>query len=305
MKLARLMTDAGPVLAVKAGDSLVDLAAFLRHPKHASAHGEGALDALRSAAASGEPAIDVALNGHVFAGVAERMAAAAPEDLKPFEVKQPVRFLPPVSHPEKIVAIGRNYLAHALEGQGSVPKEVLFFMKSPSCLIGAGETVLAPEWAGRIDPEGELAVVMGKSGRYIPKDRAMDYVLGYSIINDVTARDMQHSDMKAGEPWFRSKSIDTFGPMGPFLVTADEVPDPHSLDIKTLVNSGVRQSDNTRSLMFKIPDIIAHVSRFVTLKTGDVIATGTPEGMKPIFPGDIVEITIQGLGTLTNKLERE
>lgn len=308
MKLAHVMTESGPVLAVNVGEDLIDLAGYLR-----AASRRGARDAERAAMfsvldaarASGDPALCVALNREAFSGLVAGMGSAGRDALAPHLVKECRHYLPPVAHPEKIIAIGRNYLAHALEGSGGVPQEVLFFSKAPSCLVGSGEPILAPEWAGRIDPEGELAVIMGKSGRYIEKDRAMDYVLGYSIINDVTAREMQHHDIRAGEPWFRSKSFDTFGPLGPFLVTADEVPDPHSLDIKTLVGGEVRQSDNTRSLMFKIPDIIAHISRFVTLKPGDVIATGTPEGMKAVFPGDTVEITIAGLGTLTNKLVKE
>lgn len=299
MKLARVATASGPVLAIKVKDDLYHLAAYLKSRGKAAE-----LGVLEQAVREGEPAVGVALQKDSFAGLVVEMESAGAA-LEPYRLKDVKTFLPPVVRPEKIIAIGRNYLAHAKEGFGRIPKEVLFFCKSPSCLLGCGEEIRAPEWAGRIDPEGELAVIMGKSGRYIPKDKAMEYVLGYSIMNDVTARDMQHDDMKAGEPWFRSKSFDTFGPLGPCLTTADEVPDPHSLDIRTLVNGEVRQSDNTSSLMFRIPDIMAHVSRFVTLKAGDIIATGTPEGMKPMFPGDTVEITVAGLGTLSNRLVRE
>ena len=302
MKIAHVITVSGPLLALKMGDDLVDIGAYLRARSTEDPKAAVALLLLEEGMRLGEPALAVGLHRDEFSAALAGLLSGA---FQPYLVKGHVTYLPPVSRPEKIIAVGRNYLAHAKEGFGRVPKEVLFFCKAPSCLTGCGEEVRAPEWAGRIDPEGELAVVMGKSGRYITKDKAMDYVLGYSIMNDVTARDMQHDDMKAGEPWFRSKSFDTFGPMGPYLATTDDVPDPHSLDVRTLVNGEVRQSDNTSSLMFKIPDIIAHVSKFMTLKAGDVIATGTPEGMKPIFPGDTVEITITGLGTLTNRLVRE
>ncbi len=305
MKLACVNVDSGPVLGVKIGEDLVDLAAFLRDRRDEDARAVAALSIIDAGVRAGESALAVAQHPDAFSPLFAELETLAPGALEPFALMGVETFLPPIAHPEKIIAIGRNYLAHALEGAGRVPKEVLFFSKSPSCLIGCGELIKAPAWAGRIDPEGELAVVIGKSGRYIEKDRAMEHVLGYSIMNDVTARQMQHDDMKAGEPWFRSKSFDTFGPLGPYLVTPDEVPDPHALDIRTVVNGEERQHDNTSSLMFRIPDIIAHVSRFVTLRTGDVIATGTPEGMKPVFPGDVVEITVAGLGTLTNQLVAE
>jgi 2-keto-4-pentenoate hydratase/2-oxohepta-3-ene-1,7-dioic acid hydratase in catechol pathway len=305
MKLARVNTDSGPVLGVKIGENLVDLAAFLRDRGEEDARAVAALSIIDAGNRAGEPALAVAQHPDAFSPQVAELDTLTPATLEPFVLKAVKTLLPPVAHPEKIIAIGRNYLSHALEGAGRVPKEVLFFCKSSSCLIGCGELIKAPAWAGRIDPEGELAVIVGKSGRYIEKGRAMEHVLGYSIMNDVTARQMQHDDMKAGEPWFRSKSFDTFGPLGPYLVTLDEVPDPHALDIRTAVNGEERQHDNTSNLMFKIPDIIAHVSRFVTLRPGDVIATGTPEGMRPIFPGDVVEITVAGLGALTNRLAAE
>jgi 2-keto-4-pentenoate hydratase/2-oxohepta-3-ene-1,7-dioic acid hydratase in catechol pathway len=305
MKLARVKANSGSVLALKVGENLVDLAAFLRARRQKDARAVAALEILDAGSRAGEPALAVAQRCDAFAPHVGELEVLAPSAIEPYALKDVDVFLPPVARPEKIVAIGRNYLAHALEGSGRVPKEVLFFSKSPSCLIGSGEDIRAPAWAGHIDPEGELAVIVGKNGRYVEKDRAMEHVLGYSIMNDVTARQMQRDDIKAGEPWFRSKSFDTFGPLGPYLVTADEVTDPHALDIKTVVNGEARQQDNTSSLMFRIPDIIAHVSRFVTLKTGDIIATGTPEGMRPVFPGDVVEITVSGLGTLRNRLVAE
>ena len=212
--------------------------------------------------------------------------------------------LPPFS-PRRIIALGRNYAAHAAETGHEPPKEPVFFMKAASSVIGPEEEVIYPKDVGRIDHEVELAVVIGKGGKRIPRHRAMEHVAGYTILNDVTARDMQTRDMAASHPWFLSKSFDTFGPMGPCLALPDEIPDPHSLELKLTVNGEVRQESNTSNLIFKIPDLIASLSRYLTLEPGDVISTGTPEGISPIKPGDVMEATIEGIGTLRNPVVRE
>lgn len=299
MKIALPEVGGSPVLCLVIGESLISLESFARASSDVAA-----LNTVLAAARSTEPALALALERGRISELVARAQSAALDELEAHLVHAEV-FSPPVLHPEKIIAIGLNYLAHAMEGGGHIPKEPLFFAKLPTCITGSGKPVLAPTWAGRIDPEGELAVIIGKDGRYISKKAAMDHVLGYSIMNDVTARAMQGSDRKAGEPWLRSKSIDTFGPLGPYLVTKDEVPDPYCLDIVTTVNGEVRQKDNTGSLLFKVPELISHVSRYITLRAGDVIATGTPEGMKRAYPGDIMEITVTGLGTLRNNLVKD
>lgn len=214
------------------------------------------------------------------------------------------KLLPPF-RPNRIIALGRNYAAHAKETGHEPPKEPVFFMKATSSIIGPEEPVLIPKEATRVDHEVELAVVIGKAGRRIPKHRAMEHVAGYTILNDVTERDMQARDMALSHPWFLSKSFDTFGPLGPCLALPDEIPDPHKLALRLTVNGEVRQESNTRDLIFKIPELIAALSRFITLEPGDLISTGTPEGISPIKPGDVMEAYVEGIGTLRNPVERE
>jgi len=207
--------------------------------------------------------------------------------------------------PNRIIALGRNYAAHAAETGHAPPNEPVFFMKATSSVIGPGEPVLIPKDAGRVDHEVELAVVIGKGGKRIPRHQAMEHVAGYTILNDVTARDMQTRDMAASHPWFLSKSFDTFGPLGPCLTLPDEIPDPHTLELRLTVNGEVRQESNTRNLIFKIPELIASLSRYITLEPGDLISTGTPEGISPLQPGDVMEAYVEGIGTLRNPVEEE
>jgi 2-keto-4-pentenoate hydratase/2-oxohepta-3-ene-1,7-dioic acid hydratase in catechol pathway len=183
-----------------------------------------------------------------------------------------------------------------------VPTEPLLFAKAPSSIIGPGADIVYPDGVERLDPEIELGVVIGRRARRVPEEQAMQYVVGYTIVNDVTARDVQKIAQDKGYPWFVSKSMDTFCPMGPYLVLSDEVPDPHALEITLRVNSEVRQHSNTGLMVFRIPQLIAHISRLMTLEPGDIIATGTPEGIAPIRRGDVIECSITGLGTLTNRV---
>ena len=212
----------------------------------------------------------------------------------------------PISRPSKIICLGRNYREHAKELKSDVPKEPLFFSKSPSALIPHEADIIIPRWLNdRMDHEAELAVIIGKDGKDIIKEEALSHVAGYTILNDVTARDMQKGDLDQQHPWFRSKSLDTFCPLGPFILPADECSDPHALDIYLTVNGKKRQKDNTSSMIFSIPEVIAHISKFMTLQAGDIIATGTPSGVSPIQDGDVVEISITGLGILKNRVVKE
>lgn len=216
------------------------------------------------------------------------------------------RFDVPIARPSKIICLGRNYSAHAKELNHAVPKEPVFFAKAPSALIPHEADIVIPQWLdSRVDHEAELAVVIGKTGRNIPREESMDYIAGYTIINDVTARTVQKEDMDKSDPWFRSKSIDTFCPMGPFLVPVDDIVDPQQLDIRLTVNGQERQHANTSDMLFPIEKLLATISQYMTLYPGDVIATGTPEGVSPIQDGDVVEITISGLGTLKNQVRKE
>jgi 5-oxopent-3-ene-1,2,5-tricarboxylate decarboxylase / 2-hydroxyhepta-2,4-diene-1,7-dioate isomerase len=220
-------------------------------------------------------------------------------------LKPNYRFETPIARPSKIIAMGRNYHAHIKELKHETPKAPLFFCKSPSAMISHESEIVIPNWLDtRVDHEAELGVVIGKQAKNVTQEEAMSCVAGYTIINDVTARDMQKGDIAAGDPWFRSKSIDTFCPVGPYLVPVEEIPDPHALNIKLTVNGEVRQNANTSAMIFKIPEIIAEISRYLTLEAGDLIATGTPEGVSPIKAGDEIEVSIEGLGTLKNTVVR-
>jgi 2-keto-4-pentenoate hydratase/2-oxohepta-3-ene-1,7-dioic acid hydratase in catechol pathway len=216
-----------------------------------------------------------------------------------------LRLLPPIPRPGKIIAVGRNYREHAAEEAVVLPEAPLLFAKLPTALVGDGATVTwSASLAGQVDYEAELAVVIGRTARNVPVETALDHVLGYSCLNDVSARDLQVRDGQ----WTRAKSLDTFCPMGPWIVTADEIPDPGALRIRCRVNGEVRQDESTAALVHGIADLIAYCSESFTLEPGDIIATGTPGGVgvfrdPPIFlvDGDTVEVEIEGIGTLLNR----
>lgn len=213
--------------------------------------------------------------------------------------------LSPLARPPKIIALGRNYKAHAVESGLGIPEEPIFFCKASTAVIGPEQPVVIKRDLARVDPEVELAVIIGRRGADIPRQQAPSFVAGYTVLNDVTARDMQSEDLSQKNPWFRSKSIDTFCPMGPCIVLPDEVVEPVELDLEMRVNGEVRQHDNTSSLMFKIPQLIEFISHFMTLEPGDVISTGTPEGMAPVKPGDIMEAQVENIGVLRNPVAAE
>jgi 2-keto-4-pentenoate hydratase/2-oxohepta-3-ene-1,7-dioic acid hydratase in catechol pathway len=216
-----------------------------------------------------------------------------------------LRVLPPVPRPGKIIAVGRNYREHAAEEEVGVPEAPLLFAKLPTALVGDGAAVTwSAALATQVDYEAELAVVIGRTARNVPAEQALDFVLGYSCLNDVSARDLQVQDGQ----WTRAKSLDTFCPMGPWVVTADEIANPGQLRIRCRVNGEVRQDDSTAALVRGVAELIAYCSRSFTLEPGDVIATGTPGGVgvfrnPPIFleDGDTIEVEIERIGTLRNR----
>jgi 2-keto-4-pentenoate hydratase/2-oxohepta-3-ene-1,7-dioic acid hydratase in catechol pathway len=201
--------------------------------------------------------------------------------------------------PGKIIGVGRNYREHAKELANAVPDEPLLFFKPPSALIGPGEAIKRPRGWERVDFEGELGVVIGKRCRRVSAAEALDYVFGYTIVNDVTVRDLQKKDGQ----WTRAKGFDTFCPVGPTLVAG--LVDPGQLRIVTRVDGVVKQDAPTSDMIFDVPTIIAAVSRVMTLEPGDLIATGTPSGVGPLVPGNVVEIEIEGIGTLQNPVVEE
>jgi 2-keto-4-pentenoate hydratase/2-oxohepta-3-ene-1,7-dioic acid hydratase in catechol pathway len=201
----------------------------------------------------------------------------------------------------KIICLAKNYLAHAKE-MGTEPKDLPanpdLFLKPKSSLIGPGENIIFPSQAQQVDHEVELALIIGKKGKDIPVEESTDYIFGFTILLDMTARDIQALAKKKGRPWFASKGFDTFSPIGPVIVTSDEISDPQNLELELKVNGEVRQKGNTRDMIFGIEKIISYCSTIVTLEQGDIIATGTPSGVGPIQKGDIIQASIESIGTL-------
>ncbi len=217
--------------------------------------------------------------------------------------KMDVRLGPPLFRPSKIICIGKNYAAHAREGGFETPKDPILFAKAPSALNGPEDPIRIPAGSPQVDWEVELAVVIGREGKGIPPEAAADYIAGYTVMNDVSGRAAQFGDGQ----WFRGKSFDTFAPLGPWIVTPDEIGDVSNLALGTRVNGVEMQRGNTGDLIFDIPYLLAYISRGMTLYPGDVISTGTPEGVgifrdPPVVlkPGDRVECWVEGIGTLKN-----
>lgn len=210
---------------------------------------------------------------------------------------------PPVPRPGKIICIGLNYRDHAEESGMPIPQSPIVFSKFGTCAIGTGEAIRIPTGSEQVDYEAELAFVIGRFSKNVPKENAMQHVFGYTNFNDVSARDFQFADGQ----WQRGKSCDTFAPMGEFIATADEIRDPHDLRIQFRLNGKTLQDSSTAQLIFRIPELIEFLSKVITLEPGDVVATGTPPGVgfarkPPVFmkPGDTAEVEIEGLGVLKN-----
>jgi 2-keto-4-pentenoate hydratase/2-oxohepta-3-ene-1,7-dioic acid hydratase in catechol pathway len=216
-----------------------------------------------------------------------------------------VTLLAPVPDPQKVICLGLNYRDHAIESKMAIPEEPVVFSKFPSALTGHGQPIELPPASREVDYEAELVAVIGRRGRDIPRDQAMAHVAGYAVGHDVSARDWQLH--KPGKQWLAGKTFDTFAPVGPELVTADEVPDPHALGIRLRLNGQTLQDSNTNQLIFRIDEVVAYLSQVMTLEPGDLIFTGTPPGVgmartPPVWlqPGDLAEVEIDGLGLLRN-----
>jgi 2-keto-4-pentenoate hydratase/2-oxohepta-3-ene-1,7-dioic acid hydratase in catechol pathway len=220
-------------------------------------------------------------------------------------------------NPSKIVALGLNYLEHIKESQSvdvqnftnEIPTEPLLFPKTPNVLIGPGETIILPAFVlaygfptCRTDHEAELAIIIKDRVKNLKADDAMEHILGFTCFNDVSQRNLQKGD-KSG--WYRGKSLDTFGPIGPMVVTPEAIGDPQNLEIICRLNGKVTQHSNTHQMIFKIPEILAFVSKNFTLEPGDIIITGTPSGVSPLHDGDVVEVEIENIGTLSNPVKAE
>jgi 2-keto-4-pentenoate hydratase/2-oxohepta-3-ene-1,7-dioic acid hydratase (catechol pathway) len=219
-----------------------------------------------------------------------------------------VKFMAPVTKPGKLIFVGLNYRDHAEESECPIPEYPILFSKYSNSLLGHGQNVIIPDTVSKCDFEAEFAFVIGKTAKNINVEDAMKYVFGYTICNDVSARDLQ---LRVSQ-WLYGKSIDTFAPMGPVIATADEIKDPHNLDISCRINGLQRQKSNTRELIFNVPCLLSYISRTITLEPGDIISTGTPAGVilatkDPVWlkDGDICEVEIEGIGVLRNIFANE
>ena len=217
-------------------------------------------------------------------------------------------FAAPIPRPPKLICIGLNYRDHAAESKLAIPEVPTMFAKFPTAVIGPGHPIVLPKNSIKPDYEAEFAVVIGRRGRHVAEDHWRDYVFGYTILNDVSARDVQN----ASSQWSLAKSFPTFCPLGPAIVTADEIPDPHALAISLTIDGVVHQNSNTRELIFQVPKLIEFISSITPLLPGDIISTGTPSGVglgrtpkRWLQPGETVSVTVDGLGTLTNPVVAE
>jgi 2-keto-4-pentenoate hydratase/2-oxohepta-3-ene-1,7-dioic acid hydratase in catechol pathway len=293
MRLLTFLVDGQPRLGALMGDRVVDLAAA----QAARVDGSRAIADMRALIAAGP---------ELWARLASDLAT---NDLSPFSRPLAETKLTTPILPSKICAIGLNYLDHVLEGGRPIPKSPVLFAKYPTSVIGHGDAIRwEPALSDKIDLEAELAVVIGRAARRVQAADAYEYVFGYACADDVTARDLQDRDGQ----WTRGKSLDTFCPLGPWIVTRDEVPDPHSLPIRCTVNGEVVQRSNTEQMIFRIPELIEFLSRAFTLLPGDVILTGTPPGVghyrnppRYLQDGDTVAVEIEGIGALVNVCRTE
>jgi 2-keto-4-pentenoate hydratase/2-oxohepta-3-ene-1,7-dioic acid hydratase in catechol pathway len=243
-----------------------------------------------------------------LAVIAAGITAIDNPDARPSHKLNEIRLLAPISNPPRIFAIGLNYRDHAAEAKMALPSAPVVFFKLPTAVIGPGDAIVLPKNSTEPDYEAELAFVIGKGGYRIPATGWREHVYGYTIINDVSARDVQ----RATSQWSLAKSFPTYCPMGPAIVTAEEIADPHQLDLSLSINGETLQNSNTRELIFKIPELIEYISSITPLLPGDIVSTGTPSGVgmgrtpqRWLKPGETVTVMIEGLGSLTNPVVAE
>jgi 2,4-didehydro-3-deoxy-L-rhamnonate hydrolase len=300
MKLAQFKTKASDKqqLGILIDDVVCDVAELARTVKRAGGDvptwllDANDMLAVIERGASGLAEINALLTGGPRFG--RSMAAAYDIDA--------IDFLPAV-YPKKILAIGRNYADHAAEGGAELPKAPLLFNKLPNALSAHNAPIVLPSISTQVDYEAELAVIIGRAAKRVSEAEALEHVFGYSLVDDVSARDLQFGDGQ----WTRGKSLDTFAPLGPFITTRDEIEDVQALKIEGVLNGQVMQSSNTAKMIFKVAYLVSYLSQGITLEPGDVIASGTPDGVgifrKPpvlLKPGDVFEVKIEKLGVLRN-----
>ena len=285
MRLVSYLSENGPRVAAASSDGYVDLnqvdPEIPTSMKRLLEQGPAGLNRARAALARGEPL-----------------------------GSDTIQLLAPVPDPEKVICIGLNYADHAAESGSPVPDEPVVFSKFPTAVCAHGDPIVLPKLSTQVDYEAELVVIVGQKGRHIARENAWEHIAGYACGHDVSARDWQLA--KSGGQWLLGKSFDTFAPIGPELVTRDEIEDPGTLDIALRLNGQTMQQSNTRQLIFPVDQLVAYISGVCTLKPGDVIFTGTPPGVgfarEPrvfLQPGDVVEVEIEKIGTLRNEVVAE
>jgi len=298
MKLVRFSTNGqSPRLGALEGDRIVDLSASVA----ATLAGRGVIRAEEIARALVPPSARAFLEG----GTASAEAVASIKE----RVTVPsasVRLHAPINDPGKFICIGLNYRDHALEAGQPIPKEPPIFAKWSPSIVGPGDPILRPRGSAQLDWEVELGVVIGRTARFVSREAALDYVWGYTIVNDASARDFQFLTTQ----WMAGKIFETAAPVGPFIADRQEISDPHSLELKTFVNGKQMQRGNTKTFIFDVRYLVSYLSGLMTLSPGDLIATGTPPGVglgmkPPVFmnPGDVCRVEIDGLGSLENPVK--
>ncbi|MBB3111303.1 2-keto-4-pentenoate hydratase/2-oxohepta-3-ene-1,7-dioic acid hydratase in catechol pathway [Paenibacillus phyllosphaerae] len=294
MKLVTLQQDGSHKLGVKTDGGIIDLAAALQEYPGGPAYRD---------------VMDVIEGGSAAVAALEAYIATLPAEAYLVDEEQ-VQWGPCVTRPNKIICVGLNYRKHAEETNAPIPAYPILFNKFNNTLTGHGKEIAIPKVTKELDYEAELVIVIGKQAKAVSKEEALDYVFGYCAVNDLSARDLQ---MRTAQ-WLLGKTCDDFSPLGPYLVTADEVGNPNELAIKATVNGEVRQNSNTSDMIFHCDEIVSYISQHMTLVPGDIILTGTPEGVvlgypkeKQVYlqPGDVVTIEIEKLGALTNRFVAE
>ena len=291
MRIARFMLAGRPTIAIDAGEGYVDFGNLLEargyHSEFTAKDPEKRIIRMMQRGMLEEDFIKGELVWAKHAGKSFHLELGGLKPLLPLR-------------PGKIICIARNWAAHAREGGHEAPNRPVFFAKTENCAIGFGDPISLPAGIGRVDHEGELGVVMAKQASRVNAEEAGNYIFGYTIINDVTARAFQHELAKEGRPWYAAKSMDGFAPIGPAIVFRKEVEPVKGKSIRVTVNGEIKQDGSTDDMIFKVPELIEAITRYVTLMPGDMIATGTPAGVSEMHPGDEVTIDIDGIGRLVN-----
>jgi 2-keto-4-pentenoate hydratase/2-oxohepta-3-ene-1,7-dioic acid hydratase in catechol pathway len=295
LKIARFKTGEKCHYGIVEGETILSIAAFFPFIKLSS------LQTIEELISLGPETVSI---------IEEALKDLRKETEKDFIYRlDEVELLAPLSNPPKIICLGLNYYDHAAEQGARIPEEPIIFMKPRTAITGPNKPIIKPQFVKQLDYEAELAIVIGKKGKNIPVEKAGQYIFGYTILNDVSARDIQFKDRQ----WTRGKSFDTFAPIGPYITTANQIEDPNNLRIRTWVDDELRQDSSTRNMVFNVYEIVHQISKVMTLELGDIIATGTPAGvgvfMKPepkfLKPNNRITIEIEMIGKLENFVVEE